>query len=84
MPVQIRRRLRLGHLCTQPTLQFCVCDSMAETVHLGLPQEAVVPDSTPRPERKSLNAQATSNVWFVMWALQGEDGALVMNRSADV
>ena len=53
-------------------VQSCVGGSVVETVYLGRPQgEAVVPDSTdstPRPELKSLNAQATWRMRSLMWA----------------
>lgn len=40
-------------------VSVCVAH-MVETVHLGRSQEkALVPDFTPRPERKTLYAQAT-------------------------
>ena len=53
-------------MCSADVTIVCGC-LMVETVYLGRPQmKAVVPDSTPRLERKSLNAQAVCQCGPVM------------------
>ena len=72
-PQKFVKALSLRRSCAQPTLQLCVGASLVETVHHGWPQmKAAVPDSAPRPERKSLNAQALGHLpmWSVIWALK--------------
>lgn len=70
-PANLDNAMRSRHSCTQPTLQSCVgVAPMAEIVYhnLGRPQEkALVPESTPRAERKTLlNAQAACQCYLLV------------------